>query len=106
MERDADRILWGSIFRRNLLESEEGNLMSLLDKLGRVFIFEEGKDCRVWAASNDGVLFLVSLFFLVLSNIDNYQRRFDFLWKTKAPPRVLAFGWLALQGSILTSHYG
>lgn len=34
MERYADWVLWGPIFRRNLLELEEGNLMSLLDKLG------------------------------------------------------------------------
>lgn len=34
MERDVDRTLWGPIFRRNLLESEEGSLMSLLDKIG------------------------------------------------------------------------
>ena len=35
MESDADRILWGPtpIFRRDLIESEEDNLMSLLDKL-------------------------------------------------------------------------
>lgn len=24
------------------------------------------------------------------------------LWKSKAPPRVLVFGWLMLQGSIMT----
>ena len=65
-KRDADRTLWGPIFRRNMLESEEGNLINLLDKLGRVFIPEEGKESRVWVAIVDGV-FSVSSFFVVLS---------------------------------------
>ena len=101
MDRDAERILWGPIFRRDLTESEVVNLMNLLDKLGRIFIPAEGKDSRVWAASKDGVL-LVSSFFVVLSNSHNSHNWFDYIWKTKAPPRVLAFGWLALRGSILT----
>eukprot|EP00268_Persea_americana_P054181 TRINITY_DN6183_c0_g1_i3.p1 TRINITY_DN6183_c0_g1~~TRINITY_DN6183_c0_g1_i3.p1 ORF type:complete len:183 (+),score=26.84 TRINITY_DN6183_c0_g1_i3:67-549(+) len=105
MDRDAERILWGPIFRRDLTESEEKNLMNLLDKLGRIFIPIEGEDSRVWVASKDGV-FSVSSFFMVMSNGHNSHNWFDYLWKTNAPPKVLAFGWLALQGSILTSHYG
>ena len=55
----------------------------------------------MWAPSEDGI-FSVSSFFMVLPNSNNSQRRLDFLWKTKAPPRVLVFGWLALRASILT----
>ena len=69
--------------------------MSLLDKLGRLFIPEEGKDSRVWAALED-CMFSVSFFFVVLSTGHTSQSWCDFLWITKAPPRVLAFGWLAL----------
>ena len=101
MDRVAERVFWGPIFRIDLTESEEENLMTLLDKLGRIFIPAEGDDKRVWAASKD-VVFSVSSFFGVLSNTHNSHNWFDYLWKTKAPPRVLAFGWLALRGNILT----
>ena len=101
MDRDADRVLWGPIFRKNLTESEELNLMNLPNNLGWIFNPVEGDDNKVWDTSKDSV-FLVTSFFVVLSNTHNSHNWFDYLWKTKAPPRVLAFGWLALRGSILT----
>lgn len=42
----------------------------------------DGRDKRVWLATTDG--------------------KFSCLWKYKAPLRVIAFGWLALQSGILT----
>lgn len=48
------------------------------------------------------VFFLMASFFSILSNSPASGSQSEFLWKTKAPPRVLAFGWLLLCGSDLT----
>lgn len=45
--------------------------------------------------------FTVASFAEVL-NTDNSCSRLNSLWQLKAQPRVLVFGWLALQGCILT----
>ena len=67
------------------------------------FIPENGIDSRVWAPSKGGI-FSVTSFFATLpstslsSPVDTHC---DFLWKTKAPPRILVSAWLALRGRIL-----
>ena len=42
-------------------------------------------------------------FILPFSTISLGDIHWDFLWKTKAPPRILVFGWLTLHGRILTT---
>lgn len=67
------------------------------------FIPEDGIDSRVWSPSEDGIFSMTSFFatppsISLSSPVDTH---WDFLWKTKAPPRILVFAWLALRGRIL-----
>lgn len=62
---------------------------------------EDEQDSRVWMLSRGGSLFVAS-FLSYLMGDQNHQGLWKVLWKMKAPPRVLAFGWLALRGCILT----
>ena len=101
MVSNNNRTSWGPIFRRNLVESEVEKLLCLLQRLESIFIPQEGSDWRVWISSQDGV-FSVSSFFLTLSTNFSSKNQFEYLWKSKVPPRVIAFGWLVLRGSILT----
>lgn len=80
---------------------EETQLFSLVDILSQVCIPADVEDCKVWTASKDGV-FSVASFFWASSRISPSISPFFRVWKLKAPPRVLAFGWLVLQGGILT----
>ena len=50
MNRVADRVLWGPTLGRDLTESVEENLMTLLDKLDQISILVVGNDKRVWVA--------------------------------------------------------
>lgn len=90
----------GSNFRRNLTELEENQLFSHLDTLSHIHV-SEGEDNRVWIASTDGS-FSVKSFFLAISNGIPSISSLSTIWKIKASPRVLAFGWLASKGGILT----
>lgn len=101
MDWTPNSAVWGPIFRRNLTGSEETSLLSLLELIGNISTIEEGIDCRLWPLSKEGT-FTGASFFEVLSSDCDYPRQLNFLWKSKAPPRVLQFGWLALWGSILT----
>lgn len=49
MERNHNQLLWGPIFRRNLLESKERSLLALLDALGLRFLNGD-PDCRMLLA--------------------------------------------------------
>lgn len=60
-----------------------------------------GVDCRVWRASRDGV-FSVSSFFSAIISSSPSPSPLSSIWALKAPPRVIAFGWIALRGEILT----
>lgn len=57
MTADGNRILWGSIFRRDLTEPEERDFFFLLDVLDCYSSLAEGADERVWIPSKDGGLF-------------------------------------------------
>ena len=41
-------------------------------------------------------------FFSALGNGSSVSVAFDSIWKSKAPPRVVDFAWLAIFGAILT----
>lgn len=52
----------------------------------------------------DGV-FSVSSFFSFVSHKSGVARKWGFLWKIKAPPRALGFGWLVIHGSSLWTTF-
>ena len=60
-----------------------------------------GRDGRVWTASKDGT-FSVSSFFSAITNKSRERSAMSSIWKLKAPPRVVIFGWMALLKRILT----
>lgn len=106
MERSSNAVVWTPIFRRNLLQSNESSLLSLLQMLGNVFIPEDGIDCRWWDPSKEGT-FSIASFAEILSSNNIYSRQLDFLWELKAPLRVILFGWLALEvSSLLWTTFG
>lgn len=55
----------------------------------------------MWAASKDG-LFSVSSFFRLFQEMIRLPGNGLKVWKMKAPLRVIAFDWLALERKILT----
>lgn len=66
------------------------------------FWMELGRDKRVQMASTDGSFSLASR--SGMRRDDMVALTLACLWKIKAPPRVLAFSWLALLGGILTMN--
>lgn len=46
-------------------------------------------------------MFSVSCFFSIIISNSPSPSPLSSLWKMKAPPRVVAFGWIALRGGIL-----
>ena len=58
-------------------------------------------DERRWNASKEGS-FSVKSFFEVINKRDGIGNSVANIWKLKALPRVVVFGWLALQKKILT----
>lgn len=101
MVQNSDQILWGLIFRRDLTETEERELFSLLDTLGQVSCSGEGKDSSTWLSSKDGS-FSVASFYLALAQEDQSVSPLNSLWKMKVPPQVAVFGWFAFRGRFLT----
>ena len=93
--------LWGPTFRRNLQDYEESQFIALLNSPNCLIIYNNRIDAGVWIASKN-VSFSVSSFFkAILSNPGEKSGVFG-IWKLKAPPRVLVFGWLALRKRIPT----
>lgn len=82
-------------------DHETNQLEALLNSLKEVYIQEEGEDSRCWSSSTD-CIFSVSSFFPAMSNSSRATNGVAGIWKIKAPARVIVFGWLALQGKILT----
>ena len=62
---------------------------------------EGGEDMGVWIASKDG-LFSVSSFFSAIHISLAERIVMNIIWKIKAPPRVVIFGWMAIRKRILT----
>lgn len=86
----------GPTFRRNL-SLFEGQFCSLLNLINEVYIPVDGRDCRIWSCSKDAT-FSVASFYDALNRDDSSTSPISFLWKVKAPPRLLAFTWIALHG--------
>lgn len=65
--RVGSSFVWAPIFRRNLPEEEDVQLLSMLVELEAVYIPVFGKDRRVWSVSTDGSF---CLFFLSESSTE------------------------------------
>lgn len=98
VERRGDSIVWGPVFRRSLNEVEEGQFHSQLTSIANVFISINGKDRRIWMATNDGMFSVSSFFTSMHRDVVVTHINWATLWSMKAPPRVIAFGWSALRG--------
>lgn len=101
MELNEGQVGWCPVFRRNVTELEEEQLMELLHSLSNLQIIEGVPDRRVWTLAKDG-RFSVSSFFYSFLQSTGSSNLWTSLWKIKAPPRVSAFAWLGLHGSVLT----
>lgn len=63
MEKINNQIIWGNpIFRKNLRDHEESNLVALNNSLKEVYIVEGEEDKRYWSISSNGVFSVYSLF--------------------------------------------
>lgn len=93
-ERMGDQVIWGPIFRRNLTEIEQ-EFIDLINTLQNVHLPEGGEDGRLWLALKDHS-FSAASFFAAICRGDRGGCPWVDIWKVKAPPRVLAFGWLSL----------
>lgn len=84
-----------------MLEIGAIQLNMLLSLLEDVYVPLGRVDRRVWEGTVDGS-FTVKTFFYLLDGVSISLSPFADIWKLKAPPRVVAFAWLALSGCILT----
>ena len=80
---------------------EEGQFCSLLAQIEGVYILVDDRDLRIWSRSMDGSFSVATCFFAFNSDVSDFCSIAQ-LWKFKAPPRVLAFSWVALLGGTLT----
>lgn len=70
LERRGDSVVWGPIFRRNLNEVEEGQLLSMMLHIANVFIPRIGKDRRIWMASADDMFLVASLYLSMTRDLE------------------------------------
>eukprot|EP00268_Persea_americana_P011367 TRINITY_DN14816_c0_g2_i2.p1 TRINITY_DN14816_c0_g2~~TRINITY_DN14816_c0_g2_i2.p1 ORF type:complete len:101 (+),score=13.35 TRINITY_DN14816_c0_g2_i2:516-818(+) len=82
IERSSIRgqITWSPMFRRNLKEHEENQILSLLCLLRDAQIPGEGEDTRIWKASRSGA-FSVSSFYSSIA--EESRSRLASLWRFK-----------------------
>lgn len=85
------------------MEIEESQLAFLLSLLQEVCIPDLGVDRRMWERMVNGS-FSVASFCLSLQGAAPASLPYESIWKIKAPPRVMAFAWLAISGCILSMH--
>lgn len=78
---------------------EESHFQSMMALIGNFFFLVYRRDGRVWMRSKNGLFPVASS--LALKRVDMVAHSpLGCLWKIKAQPRVLAFGWLVLLGSL------
>eukprot|EP00268_Persea_americana_P004659 TRINITY_DN11508_c0_g1_i8.p1 TRINITY_DN11508_c0_g1~~TRINITY_DN11508_c0_g1_i8.p1 ORF type:complete len:235 (+),score=26.42 TRINITY_DN11508_c0_g1_i8:575-1279(+) len=78
------------------------NSKAMMLLIGNVFIPKKGKDKRIWTASTNGIFSVASFFLTITKYAMTSHPHISSLWRMKAPPRVIEFGWSALLGGILT----
>lgn len=62
LERGVNWVIWGPIFRRNLMENKERQFVRMLNLLKHVHMMEGEEDNIFWAPSNDGKFLVLSSF--------------------------------------------
>ena len=102
LERIEDWVVWGPIFRRNLNEVEKAQSRETTRLIGNIFIPKNGTNGRVWITSTNGMFSVAYLFLSMTREAMVSHPQMATQWRIKAPPRVIAFGWSALLGGILT----
>ena len=82
-------------FHHNPTDLEIEDLKRLMTFLSRVHLSPFVLDEKAWIPSSLGV-FLVKSFFLALTNVSDSIpfHLAKFLWKSRAPSKVMAFAWL------------
>ncbi|RVW33890.1 putative ribonuclease H protein [Vitis vinifera] len=87
--------LWNLNFRRNLSDSEIGDLEGLMRSLDDLYLSPSVPDARLWPLSSSG-LFSVKSFFLALSQSSGSSQNFPskFVWNSRVPFKVKSFVWL------------
>lgn len=67
LDKSGRQAQWGYIFRGNLKEMEENQLIELLDILSRAFILDGGDDRKVWVPNQAGVFSFSSHYMAIWS---------------------------------------
>eukprot|EP00268_Persea_americana_P029874 TRINITY_DN28882_c0_g1_i1.p1 TRINITY_DN28882_c0_g1~~TRINITY_DN28882_c0_g1_i1.p1 ORF type:complete len:121 (-),score=18.45 TRINITY_DN28882_c0_g1_i1:50-412(-) len=98
----GDSIMWGPMFRRNLNGMETSQSRASMELLSKVFIPRNGKDKRIWMLSANSLFSVVSLFLSMTKSAAANNTKIAYLWKLKAHPRVVAFGWMVVLAGIFT----
>ena len=104
MARIGGQVVWCPTLRRNLTDNETSQFILLLNFLQGMFILESGEDVRVQIASKDRTFSVSS--FLAIPNNPRERSVASSIWKLKAPPRVIIFGWMGIKKSIITMDKG
>jgi hypothetical protein len=101
MEHSSNSVQWNIQFNRLVHDWEVGELASFYKCLYDCKLRGEGKDKLWWVPSRKG-LFEVKSFYQMLSLCGSVSFPWKSVWKSKAPPRVAFFVWLAVHSKILT----
>jgi hypothetical protein len=101
MERSSNSIQWNIQFTRLMHDWEVGELASFYKSLYDCKLRGEGKDKLWWVPSRKG-LFEVKSIYRALSHRGPVSFPWKSVWKSKAPPRVAFFVWMAVHSKILT----
>ena len=91
-------------FHYNLFDSEIEDLEKLMSSFTCLYLSPFIPDARAWSLSSWG-LFIVKLFFLVLSNQFNLIPFYPskFVWKSKFPSKLNTFSWLMAHKKVHTN---
>ncbi|XP_078150757.1 uncharacterized protein LOC144546100 [Carex rostrata] len=88
-------------FMPNLSEQAQEELQKLRRYIDRLQLIQSEMDNICWKANDTGV-FSVQSAYKALKGGPRMASNLRHLWKLKAPPRMIIFGWLAIRNRILT----
>ena len=98
-----NQILWNLDFVRAAQDWEFESIASFLDRLYSTKVKGIGADVMLWFHSPQNG-FMVRSFYRHLVRIGGCSFPWKSIWKSKAPPRVSFFIWVAALGKILTAE--
>lgn len=88
-------------FSPNLTEQAQGELQQLRHNLAQLHLIHSTPDDIQWKATGTGA-FSVQLAYKEMKGEAVMALDLRHIWKLKAPPRMIIFGWLAIRNRILT----